>query len=103
MYEDNKKLQSSPPPGCLKEGDQLWVYHKWPLMKSYAHVVVIGQHDKFIHVAAPDVALMIRSRACICEGDFGNLQRDDDLCFVVRPSMESVNRDPIFRERAGMH
>ena len=43
---------------------------------------------------------MIRSRARICEGDFGNLQRDDDLCFVVRPNMESENRDTIFRERA---
>ena len=43
---------------------------------------------------------MIRSRARICEGDFGNLQRDDDLCFVVCPNMESENRDTIFRERA---
>ena len=69
-------------------------------MRSYAHVVVIGQHEKFIHVAAPEVTLMIRSRARICEGDFGNLQRDDDLCFVVRPNMVSENRDTIFRERA---
>ena len=110
MYEDHQQklktnslkrfseLQSSPE--SLKEGDQLWVYHKKPLMRSYAHVVVIGQDEKIIHVAAPEVTLKIRSRARICEGDFGNLQRDDDLCFVVRPNTESENRDTIFRERA---
>ena len=110
MYENHKQklktnsmkrfseLQSSPE--SLKEGDQLWVYHKRTLMRSYAHVVIIGQHEKFIHVAAPDLTLMIRSRARICEGDFGNLLRDDDLCFVVRPQMESVDQNAIFRERA---
>ena len=110
MYEDHRQklkthalkrfseLESSP--GSLKEGDQMWIYHKRPLMRSYAHVVIIGQNQTFFHVAAPEKTLMIRSRARICEGDFRNLRRDDDLCFVVRPGIDSGDQDIKFRQRA---
>ena len=107
MYEDHKqKLKTTPmkrfselqsSPESLREGDQLWIYHKRLGTKSYAHVVIIAQHEKFIHVAAPDRYAKMRSRALICEGDFENLRRDDDLCFVVRADLD---RPAIFRERA---
>ena len=80
----------------------MWIYHKRPLMRSYAHVVIIGQNQTFFHVAASEKTLMIRSRARICEGDFRNLRRDDDLCFVVRPITDSGDQiqDTKFRQRA---
>ena len=87
-------------PQGIKEGDQLWIYHKRPLMRSYAHVVIVGQQEKFIHVATPDLTLMLRSRAKICEGYFNILRRDNDLCFIVRPDNNTVDRETKFRERA---
>lgn len=74
----------------LKEGDQLWIFHKRWLMRSYAHVVIISDGGKYIHVSSPQVKLMIMSRAIICEEQLGAIN-DDDLCFVVKPS---AGKDP---------
>ena len=77
----------------LKEGDQLWIYHKRPWMQSYTHVVTIAAGNSFIHVKSPTTKLAMRSRALICQEDLASLPADD--CFVVRPevpdSAEALN------------
>ena len=110
MYEDHQqKLKThalrrfseiETSPNGLNQGDQLWIYHKRPLMRSYAHVVIIGDQDNFFHVAAPEVSLKIRSRAQICRGGFQHLRRHNDLCFVVRPDINEVDLETKYRERA---
>ena len=84
----------------LEQGDQLWIFHQRWFMRSYAHVVIIGSEKNFIHVSAPDVKLIMRSRAKICEGNFASLAKDDDLCFVVRPEAQGDLPKAIFRWRA---
>eukprot|EP00092_Neocalanus_flemingeri_P075938 GFUD01094141.1.p1 GENE.GFUD01094141.1~~GFUD01094141.1.p1 ORF type:complete len:136 (+),score=25.08 GFUD01094141.1:53-409(+) len=65
-------------------GDQLWVFHKRPLMRSYAHVVIITKSQKYIHVSSPQLKLKMRARALICEESQDTLT-NEDLCFVVNP------------------
>merc|ERR1712012_203758 len=84
----------------LKEGDQLWIYHKRTLMKSYAHVVIIVSGNNFIHVNSTGVWSNIRSRAMICKDSFQKLLENDDLCFVVPPEDPVGQETSIFGERA---
>ena len=69
-------------------------------MRSYAHVVIIGNQENFFHVAAPEISLKIRSRARICEEDFDELRGQNDLCFVVRPNTNEIDLETKFRRRA---
>ena len=70
--------------GALLPGAQLWIYHKRPLMRSYAHVAIIVENDKFIHVSSPKTKLKMRARAIICE-ESQDVLSEEDLCFVVHP------------------
>ena len=86
----------------LVEGDQLWIFHQQPLMgamNSYAHVVIIIQDHKFIHVNAPNLKLMIEAKAIIKEDDQSQLS-GEEFCFVVRPSVPSEREQDIFSRRA---
>ena len=83
----------------LRPGDQLWTFRKPKWMRSYAHVVIIAEHETFIHVAAPALRLKMRANAKICRGKFEDLTRED-LCFVVRPEIPEAMRTTIFQERA---
>ena len=69
-------------------------------MRSYAHVVIIGNQENFFHVAAPEISLKIRSRARICEEDFDDLRSQNDLCFVVRPNTNEIDQEAKCRRRA---
>ena len=84
----------------LREGDQLWIFHKRMLMRSYAHVVIIGCGNSYIHVNSPGAKQAMRSRARICKDDFTKLQESNDLCFVVRPEVPDGAETLIFGERA---
>ena len=84
----------------LREGDQLWIYHKRPLMRSYAHVAIVVSENSYIHVNSPEAKLAMRSRALICKGSLTRLQEQDNLCFVVRPEVPEGAEASIFRERA---
>ena len=84
----------------LREGDQLWIFHKRMLMRSYAHVVIIGCGNSYIHVNSPGAKQAMRSRAKICKDDFKKLQQSNDLCFVVRPQVPDGVETSIFGERA---
>ena len=49
----------------LIPGDQLWIFHARPQMRTYAHVVIITETLKFIHVTAPKrirLKLILRSK-----------------------------------------
>ena len=83
----------------LIPGDQLWIFHKPLLMRSYAHVVIINAADQFIHVCAPNLKLKMKAKAKIKEDDQGKLN-DEDFCFVVRPNCPSDRGSDIFRRRA---
>ena len=83
----------------LKPGDQLWLFRRPKWMRSYAHVVIVAEEGKFIHVAAPALKLKMRSIAKICGGKFSDLTKED-LCFVVRPEVPERTRPTIFLQRA---
>ena len=83
----------------LTPGDQLWIFHQRPLMRSYAHVMIIIEDQKFIHVSSPEVKLQIRARALICEDSQDNLD-NDDLCFVVQPNPEDKKTPEYYTQRA---
>eukprot|EP00091_Calanus_sinicus_P023210 TRINITY_DN7720_c0_g1_i1.p1 TRINITY_DN7720_c0_g1~~TRINITY_DN7720_c0_g1_i1.p1 ORF type:complete len:722 (+),score=137.55 TRINITY_DN7720_c0_g1_i1:121-2286(+) len=71
----------------LMEGDQLWIFHKRRFMRSYAHVVIIIDGQKYVHVSSPRVKLMFRSRAIIREDNLSTID-DGENCFVVKPQAD---------------
>ena len=68
----------------LIPGNQLWMLRKSRIHhKSYAHVAIVSEDKKYIHIAAPSILLMLKSKAVVQEeslSSIGGLQR----CFVVR-------------------
>eukprot|EP00092_Neocalanus_flemingeri_P002405 GFUD01002571.1.p1 GENE.GFUD01002571.1~~GFUD01002571.1.p1 ORF type:complete len:619 (+),score=125.66 GFUD01002571.1:184-1857(+) len=80
----NEMMKFSEVQESIFPGDQLWLYHKRPLIKGYAHVVIITENMKYIHVSSPKLKLKMRSRALICEDSQDKLT-NEDLCFVVNP------------------
>ena len=68
----------------LVPGDQLWMMRRGRTHKSYAHVAIISENNQFIHAKAPNMDLMIQSKATICEEDLSSVD-NLQLCFVVRP------------------
>ena len=81
----------------LVPGDQLWIFHKRPLMRSYAHVVIVAKDKNFIHVSSPEVKLLMRARALICEDSQDKLD-NEDLCFAVHPKEDKLPE--FYRRRA---
>ena len=107
MVENTRKLKTtamkrfSEVRDTLEQGDQLWIFRQRWFMRSYAHVVIVGQDEKFIHVSAPDKKLKMRSRAKICEDSFADVTKEEDICFVIRPPKPQGDLpSTIFRWRA---
>jgi len=90
--ESFQKLKDS-----IIPGDQLWIFRKRTLVRSYAHIVLVTEPkaNKFVHVSAPNLKLKRRARAKIQEDD-GSKIMDESFCFIVRPSY----MDNIFSKRA---
>ena len=69
----------------LTPGNQLWMLRESRIHhKSYAHVAIISEDKKYIHITAPSMLLMVKSKAVVQEerlNSISNLQH----CFVVRP------------------
>ena len=78
----------------LVPGDQLWMMRRGRTHKSYAHVAIISENNKFIHVKAPNMDLMIQSKATIREEDLSSIDHLQ-LCFVVRPPTMEGDVDPL--------
>ena len=77
----------------LVPGDQLWMMRRGRTHKSYAHVAIVSKSNQFINAKAPNMDLMIQSKATICEEDLSSIDTLQ-LCFVVRPpTIEGV--DPL--------
>jgi len=84
----------------LNPGDQLWIFHQRPGMRSYAHVVVIIGDHKFVHATSPkrlSLTLILKSK--IKEEDQQKLN-DEKFCFVVRPSLDMARNESVFGQRA---
>jgi len=84
----------------LCAGDQLWIYHKPFYMNSYAHVVVIINEEKYIHINAPN-SMLIKAKAIVKEEDRSRLC-DELFCFVVRQDCPPDREQDIFSRRASI-
>lgn len=81
-------------------GDQLWIFHQRPLIRSYAHVVIIIDDEKFIHVTAPKrlhMKLIMKSKI---KKEVQTKLIDEKSCFIVRPSCPPDRPQEIFSQRA---
>jgi len=86
--------------GYLVPGDQLWIFHQRKLVRSYAHVVIVLDLNKFMHVTAPKrFHRMLMMESKIKEEDLQKLQ-NEKFCFIVRPSSTSDGKQDIFSKRA---
>merc|ERR1712142_754490 len=68
---------------ALEPGDQLWIFHNRPGIRSYAHVVIILNETEFMHATAPDGfkdKFLLESVIKRASLDIYS----DEMCFTVR-------------------
>ena len=80
-------------------GDMLWIFHQPKYMNSYAHVVIICDNNKYIHINAPNAVIGVQAKAIVKEDDQMKLS-NEKYCFVVRQSSPENIQTDIFSERA---
>ena len=86
--------------GELTPGNQLWMMRKGcATHKSYAHVAIVSENNKYIHVTAPSKILKLKSKAVIQEELLDNID-NVEFCFVVKPPEREDVGPSLYLERA---
>jgi len=77
----------------LIPGDQLWLYRRPIYMYDYAHVVIITEKNKFVHVSASNMVWM-QGKAIIKEEEQNQLKKNK-FCFIVRKDNSTDETDKL--------